>query len=235
MTLLLVSPKNLTEALTAYEGGADIIDVKNPEEGSLGANFPWVISEIRESIPSEVPVSAAIGDLPNLPGTASLAALGVIKSGADIVKVGIKGPEEKGEAVDLMMGVVKSVEEGASEVVVCGYGDHVRSETIDPMLIPDIASESGADIAMLDTAVKDGESLISFLDYGELEEFIQKCHSMGIRAALAGSLGFDEVKNLSELSPDIVGVRGAVCRDGDRREGIISEEPVRELKSLLEA
>lgn len=37
---LLVSPINKEEAIAAYKGGADIIDVKNPKEGSLGANFP---------------------------------------------------------------------------------------------------------------------------------------------------------------------------------------------------
>ena len=41
--LLLISPINTKEAFEAIEGGADIVDVKNPSEGSLGANFPWVI------------------------------------------------------------------------------------------------------------------------------------------------------------------------------------------------
>jgi uncharacterized protein (UPF0264 family) len=40
--LLLISPINTQEAREAINGGADIIDVKNPKEGSLGANFPWV-------------------------------------------------------------------------------------------------------------------------------------------------------------------------------------------------
>lgn len=234
MTLLLVSPKNLSEAMAAYEGGADIIDIKNPEEGSLGANFPWVISEIREAIPSDVPVSAAIGDVPYLPGTASLAAYGILKSGADIIKVGIKGPKDKEEAVDLMEKVVRSARENSSKVVVCGYGDYERSETIHPMLIPEVAQESGADIAMLDTAVKDGKPLTHFLDYEELDDFIQKSRSLGLQAALAGSLGFEEISNLNDLNPDIIGVRGAVCRNNDRRKGMISEEPVRELKRLLE-
>lgn len=37
---LLVSPMNMEEAQAALAGGADILDVKNPKEGSLGANFP---------------------------------------------------------------------------------------------------------------------------------------------------------------------------------------------------
>ena len=46
--LLLISPINHEEALESIKGGADIVDVKNPKEGSLGANFPWVIKEIRD-------------------------------------------------------------------------------------------------------------------------------------------------------------------------------------------
>jgi len=37
--LLLISPINTEEALEAIEGGADIVDVKNPKEGSLGASL----------------------------------------------------------------------------------------------------------------------------------------------------------------------------------------------------
>lgn len=55
--LLLISPINREEALESIEGGADIVDVKNPKEGSLGANFPWVIKEIRELTPEDKLVS----------------------------------------------------------------------------------------------------------------------------------------------------------------------------------
>ena len=42
---LLVSPSTIDEA--KHSVAADIIDVKKPSEGSLGANFPWVIREIK--------------------------------------------------------------------------------------------------------------------------------------------------------------------------------------------
>ena len=42
---LLVSPSSISEAHCSI--AADIIDVKKPSEGSLGANFPWVIREIK--------------------------------------------------------------------------------------------------------------------------------------------------------------------------------------------
>ena len=79
------------EASEAIAGGADIIDVKNPQEGALGANFPWVIKQIREIAPKNIQVSCAIGDVPNLPGSISLAAFGAASLGVDYVKVGLYG------------------------------------------------------------------------------------------------------------------------------------------------
>lgn len=237
MTSLLVSSKSLSESLSAFKGGADIVDVKNPEEGSLGANFPWIISKIRKSLPSDVPLSAAVGDVPNLPGTVSLAAYGVWKAGADIIKVGLKGPEGKEEAIHLMKKVRRAIKDNPSKVkvVTCGYGDHKRAGTIDPFLIPEIASESGADIAMLDTAIKDGDPLTQFLSLDNLSDFTEKAHTLDVQAALAGSLGRKEISKLKSLKPDVIGVRGALCKNGNRDQGMISETSVRAMKKLLEA
>src|SRR6185295_9594756 len=79
---LLVSVVDAAEAAAAAAAGADIVDVKNPAEGSLGAPSPAVIERVRAAVPPALPVSVAIGDMPNLPGTAALAALGAARSGA---------------------------------------------------------------------------------------------------------------------------------------------------------
>lgn len=237
MTLLLVSSVNLSEAVTARDGGADIIDVKNPEEGSLGANFPWIITRIRRSIPTSFPLSATIGDFPDLPGSAALAAFGALKAGANIIKVGLKGPKRKTKAVSLIKKVVKAVGSTSDsvKVVACGYADHKRAKTIDPLIIPEVANEAGADIAMLDTAVKDGKSIVDFISIDKLDNFIIKAHSFNIQAALAGSLGSEEISKLKPIGPDVIGVRGSVCVGEDRRRKGISEKAVRKMKSLAEA
>ena len=61
---LFVSVVDAGEARVAAEAGADIVDVKNPAEGSLGAPAPAVIADVRAALPAELPVSAAIGDMP---------------------------------------------------------------------------------------------------------------------------------------------------------------------------
>lgn len=228
---LLVSVVDEKEAVEALKGGAHIIDVKNPREGSLGANFPYMITKIREVIPKHTEISAAIGDIPNLPGTASLAALGLASCGVNYVKVGLKGPKNKREAIYLMNNVVKAVKEFNKyiKVVVTGYGDYKRAETLNPMLIPDITYHSGADIAMLDTAIKDGRKLTDFLKLSYLKKFVRKTHKRGLIAALAGSLGKEDVKGIYKTNVDILGVRGSVCSRGNRLKGKIRSELVRNL------
>ncbi len=88
---LLVSVVDAAEARLAVAGGADIVDVKNPAEGSLGAPEPGTLTRVRDAVPADVPLSVAIGDLPSLPGTAALAALGAARCGAAYVKVGLMG------------------------------------------------------------------------------------------------------------------------------------------------
>ncbi|TDA28916.1 MAG: hypothetical protein DSO03_07275 [Hadesarchaea archaeon] len=230
MALLLVSVRDVEEALEAVKGGADIVDVKNPLEGSLRAAFPWIISEIRNLLPS-FPLSATIGDFPSLPGSASLACLGALQAGADFVKVGLKGPRTREEALSLLKAVVRTVDFwGKGEAVACAYGDFERAGTLDPFLLPELAAEAGARVVMLDTAVKDGKPLLSFLSLSELEEFSEKAHSMGLLVALSGSLGEREIEKLKGLA-DVIGVRGAVCPSG--RGGKLSPELVGRLKGLL--
>src|SRR5271165_2830702 len=99
---------NEKEAAEAIAGGADIVDVKNPREGALGANFPWVIKRIREMTPRNIQVSCALGDVPNLPGSISLAALGAASLGVDYIKVGLHGFKTSKEAVFLLQNVNKA-------------------------------------------------------------------------------------------------------------------------------
>ena len=110
---LLISPKTIEEAKIVISNQVDYIDCKNPEEGSLGANFPWIIKKMKSLIPANSPqlLSATIGDFPNLPGSASLAALGAAVSGADIIKVGLKGPKDARTGINLMKKVVKAVKD----------------------------------------------------------------------------------------------------------------------------
>jgi uncharacterized protein (UPF0264 family) len=232
---LLISPKNETEATEAIAGGADIIDVKNPKEGPLGANFPWVIQRIRQITPANIEVSCTIGEMPTLSGSMSLAALGAATTGVDYVKAGLYGLKTQGEAINLMRNVTKAAKNhnSAIKVVVSGYADADRISAVDPLLVPKIAYEAKADIAMLDTAIKDGKNLFTFLTKTQLQRFVEETHSYGLKAALAGSLRKEDLLVVYSLGADAVGVRGAACTQNDRVNGQITRKKVRELVEVI--
>ena len=229
---LLVSPINLEEAKAAYNGGADIIDVKNPKEGSLGANFPWVIRSVKEAM-GKTPVSATIGDMNYKPGTASLAALGAAVSGADYVKVGLYDVQTTEQAIDMVEHVVRSVKDydPSKKVVISGYADYKRINSIPLRELPPICADYGADVVMMDTGIKDGRSTFEFMTNEELSQFVESAHDLGLISAIAGNIKFEDMEAINQIGPDVIGIRGCVC--GGDRNSTIQQKLVEELRSMM--
>jgi uncharacterized protein (UPF0264 family) len=232
---LLVSPKNEAEAIEAIAGGADIIDVKNPKEGPLGANFPWVIKRIVELAPEGIEVSCTIGEMPNLPGSISLAAFGAATIGVNYVKAGLSGLGTTKDAIYYMQNVAKAAKEynPSIKVVVSGYADASRIKTVEPSDVPFIARKAHADFAMIDTAIKDGKNLFDYLSKSQLQDFVDTTHSNGLKAALAGSLQKEHLQAIYAFGTDVAGLRGAACTFNDRFNGKICREKVRELAKAI--
>ena len=63
MTKLLVSVRSAEEAADAVAGGADLIDVKEPSAGSLGAATPEVVAAVMKTVAGRRPTSIALGEL----------------------------------------------------------------------------------------------------------------------------------------------------------------------------
>src|SRR4030067_3552720 len=220
---ILVSPINVEEANIGKLGGADIIDVKNPKEGSLGANFPWMIKSVKNAA-GTTQVSATIGDFNYKPGTASLAALGAAVAGADYIKVGLYDIQTREQALEMLTKIVRSVKDYDKNktVVASGYSDYKRINSISPFELPAICKTAGVGIVMMDTGIKDGRSTFEFLNNEELKEFVTSARDHGLQSALAGTIKFEDIPSLKIISPDIIGVRGCVC-GGDRNSSIRKE------------
>jgi uncharacterized protein (UPF0264 family) len=232
---LLISPMNEKEASEAIAGGADIIDVKNPKEGALGANYPWVIKKIKEITPKNIEVSCTLGEVPNLPGSISLAALGAASLGVDYIKVGLYGLKTPKEAIFLLQNVNRAAKEynPKIKVVATGYADAERIGAVDPLLIPEIAHKAQVDVAMIDTAVKDGKNLFDYLTQEQLTKFINSAHNFGLEAALAGSLRKQDLPVVYGLGADVAGLRGAACTNSNRVTGQITRKLVHELVEIV--
>ena len=223
---LLVSVVDAEEARVAAAAGADIVDVKNPAEGSLGAPSPAVIADVRAAVPT--PVSAAIGDMPNLPGTAALAALGAARSGATYVKVGLWGVSTEHDAVALLRAVREAVP--GAVVVAAAYADaeRVAHAPLAPELLPRVAHAAGVEMCMVDTAVKDGRGLFEWLSPASL---VAEAHALGLEVALAGALSASDLPAVRDTGADIAGVRSAACVGG--RSGQLDGALVAAMRELL--
>ena len=97
MTRMLASVTGPAEAEIAIAGGVDIVDLKDPSAGALGAVSLDVVKETVASVAGRRPVSAVAGDLPMEPARIRAAALALAATGVDFVKIGFfpstEGPD----------------------------------------------------------------------------------------------------------------------------------------------
>jgi (5-formylfuran-3-yl)methyl phosphate synthase len=225
---LMISVVSAAEAREAMSGGAALLDVKNPEEGSLGAQFPKVIREIKKMASGNIELSAAIGDMPYLPGTAALSALGAAVCGANYIKVGLWGARSETEAIAMMCAVQEAVGEFNTSVIAAGYADYRRMGALDPRCLPDVAASAGIRGCLIDTAIKDGPTLFDFVKMSELTALAQQTHAKDLMFGAAGALRAQDLEPLRNAGVDVVGLRTAVCRN-NQRNGPLDPVRVRDL------
>lgn len=223
----LISVVSEPEARLALSRNIDIIDIKNPNEGSLGASFPRIVVPIvkaKNSINPNITISATLGDLEFKPGTASWAAYGLASSGVDCIKAGlykIKGFEQAFSMMSEISEAAKTVN-GNILVAISGYADYKDIGSISYTELVRAAKNTDIDIIMLDTAIKNGRSLLDILTIPQLEEFIQMAQEEKLLVALAGSLNYFNINTLlnMKVTPNIIGVRGMICSDSNRTAGL---------------
>jgi uncharacterized protein (UPF0264 family) len=95
-----------------------------------------------------------------------------------------------------------------------------------------MVADAGADVAMIDTGIKDGRSAFEFMDEVALIQFVEQNRELGLQTAIAGSLKFEDLDAVKRIDPDIIGVRGMVC-GGDRSATIRAELVERAMKMLV--
>jgi len=208
---LLASVTSEAEARLAAAHGADIIDCKDPAVGALGALPHEIVAAIRQAVPAHIPVSATIGDLPAEPELVLDAARAMAETGCDIVKAGFF-PGGDAKAAIRRLGA----ELAASTPLVAVL---LADAPLDLSLVAELGDAGFAGV-MLDTASKDGRTLLDHRTADALSIFIADARRAGLFAGLAGSLRLVQIPALLELAPDILGFRGALCRASDRQSAL---------------
>ena len=226
---VLISPKSIEEAKNAVEGGADIIDVKRPEEGSLGANFPLVIRQIRKIVPKNIKLSATLGDCGNKPGSIVQSAVGAAFAGADFVKMGFYAFSNLKDVQFVLENTVKNIKEffPKVKVIAAGYADYKYIGSVCPLDFVEVCKKSGAHGVLIDTFRKDQGGLFDYFDVNQLKIFVNSLRKDNLISALAGRISEKDLDKLKKINPDIIGVRSIVC-EGPRIEGKITARKVKE-------
>jgi uncharacterized protein (UPF0264 family) len=234
---VLVSVRNVDEALAAAHAGVDFIDLKEPAAGALGAlplaTVRSIVEALRDAAPG-MPVSATIGDLdasmPEFTQRAVLTAAGVAACGVDLVKVGIPGG-------------TSPAQQAVARALLAALEHAVVERIITAPVLPVLLADDGVDVSlvravcvgrfagvMLDTQGKLGCSLFDCVNEAQLRAVIGIARSALRMVGLAGALRLHHTNQLQDLAPDFAGFRSAVC-DGPRTSALSVER----LEALLRA
>jgi len=226
MAELLVSVRSVSEAESALDAGAAIIDVKEPERGSLGRADQQIVDAVVEAIGGRVPVSAALGELLETP-------LPCRSMGLNYVKWGLAACGQRADWPECLTTAATSLRKVAPlcRMVSVAYADWERAISPAPDAVCAFACTQKGGVFLLDTWRKDGSTLLDWLRAAEVCRLARRCKEAGIRVALAGSLGLAQIASLLPAEPDWFAVRGAVCKRGVRNAAI---DPSR-VRTLVES
>ncbi|MFC1758122.1 (5-formylfuran-3-yl)methyl phosphate synthase [Planctomycetota bacterium] len=230
MIQFLVSVRDAAEAGIVCQSGASIIDVKEPDRGSLG-RAPWsaiegVVRTVRERNAS-MPVSVALGELAEM-DVDDCRDWQRHLSGASFAKIGLADAPEDWQ--DKWCTVMTNLP-GETQRVAVAYADWETANAPDPLEVIRFASQQRCRAVLIDTFEKSGGGLLDRLSKVQVKRLIDTIHDNGMQSAMAGSLDITAIETLLPMKPAIVAVRGAVCR-GDRTSAIDAER-VRSLSRLI--
>jgi len=232
---LLVSVASAAEARVAIDGGADIVDAKDPASGALGAVDLDTLRAICVSVGGQRPVSAALGDAIDDDAVMSLSR-DVASTGVAFVKIGLAAETVPARVRPLIAAAVRGVDSagaGPCGVVAVAYADQCRRDLADAREIAAIAAGAGASGVLIDTVDKAGPGLLRLVPVAAVASWVEAVHRHHLFAAVAGRLTPDDAIALRETGADIVGVRGAACDGG--RQGRVSSARVHALRDALDS
>lgn len=218
---LLISVRNVQEAQDAARAGADLIDIKEPSAGSLGAAMTTEITNICDCMCPHYPVSAAFGEWADF-DTRTL-----IDPRLQLVKWGLSGLRGQLATVYPNMRAI-----AGTRAVLVLYADDVAAQS--PTIAECLALRQHLPIntVLIDTYRKDGRGLLDHLSRQDLQSFISEMRKNGTQVALAGSLQLRDIPRLLPLQPDWLAFRGAACDGG--REASISLDKVNQLAAAIQ-
>ncbi len=220
MTGMLASVNGLKEAKLILNTTIDIIDLKQPEQGALGALSTEDVSIIVNAVNHQKPVSATVGDLPMQADIVYKAVKAMAETGVDYIKIGFF---PGGNWQDTISSLSSISQQGHKLIAVLFADTNPDINTIESF------KQAGFYGVMLDTMNKTNGSLLQVMDITDIKQFVSQAKSAQLLCGLAGSLKQQDITELISLNADYLGFRGALCRKNIRT----SELDIDAINSIL--
>ncbi|CAN7640124.1 dihydroneopterin aldolase [Phyllobacterium sp. LjRoot231] len=208
MTQMLASVQDFREAEIVFQNGADIIDLKDPANGALGAVEPSKLMEVIDFIAGKRPVSAACGDLPMQPEVVRKKVEEFAATGVDYIKIGFFPSGHLAGCLEALRALASH-----NKLIAVLFADY--RDTYGKNLFEGLSS-AGFHGVMIDTADKSAGRLLDHMTPDQIGKFIKDGQSHGLKVGVAGSLEAPDIPRLLAYAPDFLGFRGALCSGLDR-------------------
>ncbi len=225
MSKLLASVRSVEEARAALAAPADILDLKEPRSGALGALDIAVVRDIVALCRQRCALSATVGDLPPEPQAIAEKVRELADAGVDYIKIGFFDARY----FETCAGALRPLARRHALVGVL-FADRLH-DFEGPCRLLKHANFTGV---MIDTADKSKGSVREFADEQTLRGFVSAARELSLLCGIAGSLKLEDIAPLAPLGADYLGFRTALCRDG-RRENPICASTAAEIARRLNA
>lgn len=213
-TLLLISAGNKKE-IKRIKNYVDIIDLKDPKEGALGA---WKKEEIQEIISlykGKVSISATLGNLKTLSEIKKKINL-FEELNLDYLKVGFFN-----DSVINVKKILKYLKNSnfKTKLVVVLFAENKKVINF-ALNNFDFFKKSRINTILLDTKNKKSLGTPEIFSDDFFENFIMSAKIQKINIGLAGKIKIMDLNRLLKLKPNLIGIRGAACILNERESSI---------------
>ena len=176
MTKMLASVADLAEAEIAVSGGADIIDLKDPKAGALGAAATEIIRQAVQAVAGRRATSAVCGDLPMEPETIRAKAEEVAATGVDYVKIGFFPSANAAACAEALAPLA-----ARTKLIAVLFADREPD-----FYLLDVFAKQGFHGVMVDTADKARGRLLDHLPPERIPAFVNRARALGLQVGLSG-------------------------------------------------
>lgn len=205
---ILGSVRSVAEARLLLANRVDIIDLKEPRRGALGALPRATARAILSVVAGRARSSATIGDIAAHSPALRMRIERTAALGVDYVKVGLFTAAAPGREFLATLGELSA--RGIPIVAVVFADRHRWIRDWRPL------ADSGVRGVLLDTSNKAAGALFDVVDPDFLRRFLAVFRSRGVLVGFAGSLGLEHLDRAVLFEADYLGFRGALCRDAVR-------------------